>query len=695
MSRWSWMVVAVVAALQRGGPLGAQGIPVEEMEELPVARVIRQISFPGGGQNGGFPGPGVSQGGFPSFGGSQGGCNCIPLVTCASVMTQITQQCRLGNGSPGVCCPASNLAAQTPARGQGDSKVFRNPNISVRMKPIDQGMLNAACNKGINHVNQVNQLEQNLLRNNKVVPRNSPASVHLRFFKTKESAKRMDQIATAIIAASSNMLRDFGLTSEQAGFGLRNIQVANTTLGRTCPPLPRCSVSSARSLNTNGSPLPNERHITNNILIDLDNPDQDFTLFVMQWAQFIDHDFAHVPFHSFPNNQGIECCENGHIVNPPPHPFCWPIDTTGDPFYGPKGSNCMNFVRSMFAVGAGEDCTFGYAEQLNQITHWIDGSTVYGSDEEEQRPLRTFRDGLLKISGNNLLPINPNQGGDCQAKERNSLCFLAGDSRVNEQPGLTAIHTVWMRQHNTVARQLRSINPQWSDEAVFQEARRIIVAQIQHITYNEWLPIIVGNNFMQSFGINVLQNGYSFDYNDNFNPSMNNEFSTAAFRFGHTLVQGTVRMISAAGGISTVRLRDHFDSLSVRERPDWMTSFIAIQQFDPFVSQELSNHLFQIVQTLSRIYNSVDDIDFFVGGLVEKKVSGGLLGWTFLCVVGDQFARLKKGDRYFYDLGGQPGSFNEGQLQEIRRTSWARILCDNSNIEAVQPLAFRQTNNAL
>lgn len=104
--------------------------------------------------------------------------------------------------------------------------------------------------------------------------------------------------------------------------------------------------------------------------------------------------------------------------------------------------------------------------------------------------------------------------------------------------------------------------------------------------------------------------------------------------------------------------------------------------------------LFQNIALLSRAYKNVDDIDLFIGMSMEEPLrqDGDILGSTFLCLIGDQFARLKKGDRYFHDLFGQPGSFNIEQLTQIRKASLARVLCDNTNLDEIQPLVFRPSN---
>jgi len=76
--------------------------------------------------------------------------------------------------------------------------------------------------------------------------------------------------------------------------------------------------------------------------------------------------------------------------------------------------------------------------------------------------------------------------------------YAPGDSRVNEQPLLTALHTVWVREHNRLAAALHQMNPQWDDERLFQEARKITIAEYQHITYNEWSPVLLGAFFVHA-----------------------------------------------------------------------------------------------------------------------------------------------------------------------------------------------------
>ena len=129
-----------------------------------------------------------------------------------------------------------------------------------------------------------------------------------------------------------------------------------------------------------------------------------------------------------------------------------------------------------------------------------------------------------------------------------------GDSRSNEQPGLTAYHTVWLREHNRLAEQLAALNPHWADERLYQEARKILIAEmtvkqvsaspVSHPclcpahTYNEWLPIVLGTGYMQQLDILPVAAGYSDKYDPSVNPTIINSFAAAAFRFGHTLIEG-------------------------------------------------------------------------------------------------------------------------------------------------------------
>jgi len=103
------------------------------------------------------------------------------------------------------------------------------------------------------------------------------------------------------------------------------------------------------------------------------------------------------------------------------------------------------------------------------------------------------------------------------------LSYYKKDHRVNEQVALIAMHTIWVRQHNRFAKRLSSMNPNWSDEHVYQETRKIIEAQLQIITYKHWLPYIVGDE-----GMNML--GSYKGYRRNINPTISNVFATAAFR---------------------------------------------------------------------------------------------------------------------------------------------------------------------
>ena len=89
-----------------------------------------------------------------------------------------------------------------------------------------------------------------------------------------------------------------------------------------------------------------------------------------------------------------------------------------------------------------------------------------------------------------------------------TIPLCSGDDRANEWTGLTSLHTIWVRQHNHIEQKLHELNPHWDGERLFQETRRIIIAQWQLITYDEYLPVILGPHTMQAYRLHPADEGY-------------------------------------------------------------------------------------------------------------------------------------------------------------------------------------------
>lgn len=139
-----------------------------------------------------------------------------------------------------------------------------------------------------------------------------------------------------------------------------------------------------------------------------------------------------------------------------------------------------------------------------------------------------------------LLPANkhaPDLGCERRGRAKDVYCFEAGDARANEQIQLTSTHTLLMREHNRLARALEAINPHWQDEQLFQEARKLVVGQLQHITFNEFLPLVIGKDKIYEYGLELEAPGkYYRGYDSKINAGIRVEFQAAAFRYGHSIL---------------------------------------------------------------------------------------------------------------------------------------------------------------
>ncbi|XP_053677833.1 peroxidase-like [Anopheles nili] len=494
-----------------------------------------------------------------------------------------------------------------------------------------------------------------------------------------------------------------------------------------------------------GSSLPNARKLSMNLFGETEIEHPRNTLVSMQFGQFVAHDLSFTS-----GADGIECCVDGKMV-PKQLAFsrCFPIEVPeDDPVMSEEGIECMNLVRTQTTLE--DPCvetTSSAAQQLSSVTAFLDLSVVYGNSLEQANSLRVRSTGQMAIEvrqGTQWPPNHPNGSSTCQLENPNEPCYLTGDVRSNQSPHLTLLHRAFLLEHNRLATVLSELNPTWDDERLFQEARRINIAQYQSIVYDEWLPIYLGRENMQAAGVlpSLQTPDVVRDYDPEVDPTVSNAFATAAFRFFHNLIAGHLDLVAESmQPTGAIRLSDWIDKPSVLEQGDnfqALTRGMATQPHDRanrHLSPEVKHFLFRhdrplgvdlkaidiqrardhglanyndfrahcglprvswadfddllrptAARHLPDQYGAVEDVELSVAGALERPTGDGMAGETFSCILLDQFRRTRVGDRFFFENGN---TFTSRQLFELRKASMARVLCDNTEgLAEIQQKAF-------
>ncbi|NES78053.1 MULTISPECIES: peroxidase family protein [Okeania] len=437
-----------------------------------------------------------------------------------------------------------------------------------------------------------------------------------------------------------------------------------------------------------------------------------------QWGQFIDHDI-----------DLTEADSSGDS---------FPIQVpTGDPDFDPfgTGTQTIPLTRSIFDPATG---TTNPREQINEITAFLDGSMVYGSDEATALSLRAD-DGTGKLATS----IGPD--GEILLPTDSDGNFLAGDIRVNEQLGLISVHTLFVREHNRLADEITDVldngNGSKADKLnelfeesglsrgdfIYESARRLVGAKIQTITYNEFLPLLLGKDAL----------GEYTGYDETLEPGIFTEFSTGVFRFGHTMLSPQLLQVEEDGSYEAVALRDAFfqPSKIMEDGVDSLLKGLESQQaqaVDNFLIDDVRNFLFgppgaggfdlaslniqrgrengvadintvrnaiglssytdfdeltggnsELAAKFASVYDSIDDVDLWIGGLAEQDINGGVVGETISAIIIKQFTNLRDGDRFYVK--------NDPYLKELEgiidknldNVSLADIIEDNSDVKIV------------
>lgn len=439
------------------------------------------------------------------------------------------------------------------------------------------------------------------------------------------------------------------------------------------------------------------------------------------FGQFIDHDLSLVETADPSNSKEIL------FIVPP----------EDDQFF--QNGEMIVMARNKVAEGTGTSFD-NPRRHNNEITSFLDGSVIYGSDEARALWLRSFVNGKLKVSDNNLLPWNTTDGTfnapiDPSAPhmedgtDSNDRLYVAGDVRANENPLLIAIHTLFVREHNNNCDMLKANNPSWNDEELYQHAKRITSGKLQAIVFNEWLPA-------QGIVLPEYQG-----YNELIDPTVSNVFSAAAFRMGHTLINSNIIRMDNDGGTSSgqIALRDAFFNPFAVNLSGGIDPFLkgmatqVQQELDCKIIDDVRNFLFgapgmggldlaainvnrgrerglpdyntirsdfglptaktfqdinsepEVFSTMEEIYGTVDNIDPWVGMLAEDHMKNAIFGELSMTIIERQFRLIRDGDRFYYE---NDPALSIAEKSDIDQSTFHDIIMNNTDIDLMQTNVF-------
>ncbi|XP_035789540.1 uncharacterized protein LOC118465419 [Anopheles albimanus] len=479
---------------------------------------------------------------------------------------------------------------------------------------------------------------------------------------------------------------------------------------------------SSAAVMSNGAAYANVRNISF-FLFGIDEPtDTTRTMLNIFFLQAITNDLADTS-----SSTSNACCINGQVVSPGPV-SCYPVVIPDDdPLYSWFNIKCLEYSRVNTAPQTDPPQA---VRQINRATSYLDLSFLYGTSSVQNPSRLTTGGRLLSVSRNGLeFPVLDPAGCTSPLQD---VCYLVADSRSYQSPMSAIVHLLFFREHNRLALQLKNLNPSWSDLTLYEEARRINIAQYQRIVYYELLPRFLGRTNMVNERLIYESTGFVNDYDASQNPSSIAEFANVVASFLNTQLPGAINFV-VNGTIQSRALSSLYPKLQTLES-DFGTFFAAMSTqltrlVDTSFSIEWKNFMYRgnaplgqdllaidlqrmrdfgfapynfyrarcglsiftsweaynatmkapcekTIKKLQAIYPTVNDMELFVGAAFETPLPGAVFGPTFSCIMTQQFLRARTGDRYFFETGAQEGSFTAAQLTEIRKISLARMMCN-------------------